>query len=399
VASRSSTFESDVLRLLTPLLKARYIFLAVAAALFALQHISGTGKDWQYLVEGGELLFGQHHRYTPLAGGLHLYANYPTIQIGPLSLLLAAPIRLIGSDEGRVAGAVLMTAVAPALVYALERTARILRPAVDERLLQLTVLLGGLMVVQSWATLAAIYAHLDDVLVLAAGIGALWAVATGRSVLLGVCIGVAIAAKPWGVVVLPLALALRGRSRWIALSWGSGIAALAWAPFVLGDTRTLDAIKPPIVVSPDSVLHLFGVAATDAPSWIRPVQLGCVLLVGVFAVTRGRWAAALLVGITARLALDPQVFLYYTAGLVLAAFAWDMLRSRRPLPLWTLFAFVLLNDSYVLIDDSSVQSAIRLVLSIVLMGVVLFGPFERQEDTTSSEVSGTKLGERALESR
>ncbi len=93
-----------------------------------LQHISGTGKDWQYFIIGSELLFGQHHLYTPLAGGLHVYANYPTIQIGPLSLLLAAPIRVIGTDEGRVAGAIFMTAVAPALVHVLERTARLVKP-------------------------------------------------------------------------------------------------------------------------------------------------------------------------------------------------------------------------------------------------------------------------------
>jgi hypothetical protein len=366
---------------------------------FALQHISGTGKDWTYFVEGGELLFGQHHLYTPLAGGLHLYANYPAIQIGPLSLLVAAPLRLIGSDDGRVAGAILMTAVAPALVYVLERTARIVRPDIDEQFLQLTTLLGGLMFVQSWATLAVIYAHLDDVLVLAAAVGALWAVATRRPVLLGICIGVAIAAKPWGIVVVPLAFALRGRGRWIALASGAGLAVLAWVPFVLGDSRTLDAIRPPIVVSSSSVLHLLGVAATDAPSWTRPVQFACVLLVGWLAVARGRWGAALLVGITARLALDPQVFLYYTAGLVLAALAWDMLRARRPLPLWTLFAFVLLNDSYVLVDDASIQAAIRLVLSVVLIGVVLFGPADDQAGATSTDTAASTRDAGALDSR
>ncbi len=197
---------------------------------------------------------------------------------------------------------------------------------------------------------------------------------------------------------MPLVLAFRGRDRWAALLWGVGIAAAAWLPFVLGDSRTLDAIKPPIVVSPSSVLHLFGVAATDAPSWTRPVQFGCVLVVGAIAVARGRWGAALLVGITTRLALDPQVFLYYTTGLVLAALAWDMLRSRRPLPLWTLFAFVLLNDSYVLIDDATVEALLRLVLSVVLVGVVLFGPSSGHEDA-STESDDARFGEGTLESR
>ena len=383
---------------IAPLLRWRYVVIVVAAGLFAWQHIKGTGRDWDYFVIGGELLFGQHHLYSPLAGGLQLYANYPTIQIGPLSLLLSVPLRLIGTDEGRVAGAIFMTAFAPALVYVLERTARFVRPTVDKRFLQLTVLLGGLMVVQSWATLAVIYAHLDDVLVLAASTGALWAVAKRKPVLLGVCIGLAIAAKPWGVLVLPLAFALHKRERVVALLWGFGVAAAAWLPFVLGDDRTLEAIKPQVVVAPSSVLHLFGVAANDAPSWVRPVQLGCVLIIGGLAVARGRWAAVPLVGITTRLALDPQVFLYYSAGLIFAAFAWDMLRSRRPLPLWTLFGFVLLNDSNVLVDDATVKSLLRLVLSVVLVGVVLFGPADDQE-ATSIEGEDSEVGTGALESR
>ena len=60
------------------------VVIVVAALAFMLQHISGKGKDWQYFIIGSELLFGQNHLYTPLAGGLHVYANYPTIQIGPL---------------------------------------------------------------------------------------------------------------------------------------------------------------------------------------------------------------------------------------------------------------------------------------------------------------------------
>src|SRR5438128_2468115 len=68
-----------------PVLRWRYAILSAAALTFALQHLRGTGKDWYFFTLGSELLFGQHHRYSSLAGGLHLYANYPQIQIGPLS--------------------------------------------------------------------------------------------------------------------------------------------------------------------------------------------------------------------------------------------------------------------------------------------------------------------------
>ena len=148
------------------------------------QRLALPRRGWRAVVRSAPPLHAPRGWAAPLR-------ELPTIQIGPLSLLLAAPIRLIGTDKGRTAGAILMTAVAPALLCVVERTVRLFRPSVDERFLQLTVLLGGLMFVQSWATLAVIYAHLDDVLVLAAGVGALWAAATRRPVLVGVCIGIA----------------------------------------------------------------------------------------------------------------------------------------------------------------------------------------------------------------
>ena len=240
---------------------------------------AARARTGTYFVEGGELLFGQHHRYTPLAGGLHLYANYPTIQIGPLSLLArcAAPTSS-APTTGRVAGAVVMTAgrAGARFTCSSELPLRVASERCDERFLQLTVLLGGLMVVQSWATLAVIYAHLDDVLVLAAGIGALWAVATKRPVLLGVCIGVAIAAKPWGVLVLPLAFALRGRARWISLLSGLGIGVVAWAPFVLGDSRDARCDQAADHGDAGIGVHLSG-RATGRAAWTRPVQLGVLL--------------------------------------------------------------------------------------------------------------------------
>ena len=75
-----------------------------------------------------------------------------------------------------------------------------------------------------------------------------------------------------------------------------------------------------------------------------------------------------------------------------------MLRSRRPLPLWTLFAFVLLNDSYVLIDDATIGALLRLVLSVVLVGVVLFGPSSDHE-TRQTESDDARFGDGALESQ
>jgi hypothetical protein len=110
------------------------------------------------------------------------------------------------------------------------------------------------------------------------------------------------------------------------------------------------------------------------------VQLVAVLVVGGIAVARGRWGAVLFVGVATRLALDPQVFVYYSAGLVLAAFAWDLLRSPRPLPLWTFATFLLLNDAFILVDDATTRALLRLVLVAALLAIVLFAPTRGRKD-------------------
>jgi hypothetical protein len=372
------------------LLRWRYLFLVAAAFGFALRELRaiGTPRDWWYFVVGSELIVGQHRSYTFLPGGLHFYANYPTFQIGPLSLVAGLPFRLIGPGNGHVLGVLVMTAVAPLLIFGLERSARAYWPTATDRentFRQVTVLFGGLLVVQAWTSLAATYGHLDDALVLSAMVAAVCAVAARRPVWVGLAIGIAIAAKPWGILAVPLVFALPGRAHWKALLIAGGVAAVAWLPFVIADSGTLSAGTPQIRVVSSSVLHLFGVPIEDGPSWVRPVQLGCALLAGGLAVWRRRWAAVPLVAIAVRLALDPQVFLYYTAGLVLAALAWDLFRSRRSLPIWTLFTFVLLNDARAIVPNDTAQAVLRLVITIGMVIAVLIVP-ERDETRAEAPV-------------
>jgi hypothetical protein len=353
----------------------------------------GTGEDWHFFEVGSELLFGTHHGTTPLAGGLHMYANYPELQIGPLSFLLATPFRLLGaSDGGRVLAALVMTAVAPALVYLLEHAARAVWFERDEQcdtLLALTALLGGILVVQAWSPLATIYAHLDDVLVLSACTVAVWAVARRRPEVLGIAIGLGIAAKPWAVLALPLILALSGSSRRRALFLAAGISAVFWLPFVIADPETLSAIKPAVLTDPASVLHLVGVPLGFGPDWIRPVQLGGAVAVGALAVWRGRWGAVLLVGVAVRVGLDPGVFLYYAAGLVLAAFVWDILRSPSSLPLFTLATFLLLNDSYVVVESLRARALLRLLVILVIVGAAVLARRRERPERKQTMSSAT----------
>ncbi|HET7486683.1 MAG TPA: hypothetical protein VFJ85_02055 [Acidimicrobiales bacterium] len=368
-----------VLRTLRPVLRWRYAVLVVVAVAFSLLHLRGTGDDWSYFRHGSQALLGHHSQLTPLPGGLHFYANYPAYQIGPLSLLVAAPLTLVGG--GRLLAVLLMTAAAPLLILLLERAARTVQPPATKRdadLRALTVLFGGLAAVASWSSLSTIYAHLDDALTLAACTGAVAAVAARRPAWAGAALGAAVAAKPWGIVALPLAFQFSGRDRRTCLGVAAAIGAAAWLPFLLADSGTLGAIRPAVTVAPDSVMHLFGVPTADGPAWTRAVQLGLALVVGVLAVRRKKWPAVLLVAIAVRVALDPQVFLYYAAGLVLAALAWDLLRTRAPLPVWTLLTFVFLNDAYAVVPDPRVRAALRLAITAGLVAVVLLAPAARR---------------------
>ena len=366
--------------MLRPLLRWRYLILVVVSYASAFQHLRGTGYDWRYFVTGSELLLGQHHPATPFPGGIHFYANYPDFQIGPLSFVIATPFRIFGNSS-RVLGAMAMTALAPAVVYLLERTALRVQPSDDKTDIlfrQLTVLLGGLTVAVAWAPLAAIYAHLDDGIAIAACVVALFCVAAVRPFWAGVAIGAAVAAKPWGVAALPLALAFSGRARRTAVATALCASTLAWAPFVLGDPATLRAAQPQVVVSQASVPHLFGLAIDLAPTWIRVVELVGTILMGTLAVLRGRWTGALLVAIATRLLLDPQTILYYDTGLVVAALSWDLLRTRRPLPVATVLAFVFVNDGYTLFRNYLLAAGMRLVVTLGLIAAVVYVGRSRQ---------------------
>lgn len=366
--------RAPVLDRIAPVLRWRYLLLTVAAFAFCFQHLRGTGGDWSLFVLGSEVLFGTHHPYSPLPGGVHVYANYPQVQIGPLSLLLATPFRLLGRTDGRIAASLLGTAVAPVVVFSLERAALALWHEADRRVVALTALLGGLVVVQAWSPLATIYARLDDVLLLLALAVAVWAVAHRRPWLVGAALGTGMALKPWGIVALALVLALPRRDWWRAAVPAAAMTAVAWLPFVIGDPGTLRSLRPQALTSPESVLGLFGVPFADAPGWVRPVQFGAALLLGAVAVARGRWGAVLLVGIALRVGLDPEVFLYYSTGLLVAALAWDLLRSPRPIPAWTLAGFLALNVAYVAVGSVDARAVLRLAVTLAAVGAVILGP-------------------------
>lgn len=309
-----------------------WVALWLWAALWALYEAWGGAYSWHYFAQGADLLT---HPSAP-GGGLHLYAVHPELQIGPLSLVVAAPLHLLSPAGGAVLAPALLTMLGLAILALLVR----LRDRYVKRTSGVLLLTTGLLVLPVWTQVAVHFAHLDDALALLCGVVAVELVLARRPMLAGLLIAAAVDAKPWaaGFIVLVLALPRQDRLR-ATLVAAAGVAA-AWLPFIIGDPRTLSITRFTIDNVSNSALQALGVHTASTPAWDRPAQLVLGVAVAAVCVRRGRWPAVLLAVITARLLLDPQTYPYYASGLLVAAAVVDLLRSQRRLPVWTACAAV-----------------------------------------------------------
>jgi hypothetical protein len=334
------------------------------------------GISWTFFTKGSQLLFGTGQGALPHTSGLDLYASQPQLQIGPLSFGVAQVLRHIGPDQGLVATQVVLTAVGLILVHAITAIATDLRPDLTARpgRLRGTVLVGGAVFLIAWVELSVAYTHLDDGLALAFAVLAVRGVAGGRPALAGLCIGLATDAKPWALVILPILLVLPGRARWTAGAYALAAICAAWLPFVIADPGTLAATHFTIRNMPSSALRALGVTDPRTPSWDRPAQLAVGWVAGVIAVLRRRWPAVILLGVGARVALDPGVHGYYTAGVMVGALLWDLLGARGPYPAWSLASFAALNLAPLLTKDAALLGNLRLGLVVAFTAALLLGP-------------------------
>jgi hypothetical protein len=314
----------------TPLLRARWLLLLLWAAWLVPRGWSALDGDWHYFAAGGALLFGPD--------GLHVFARHPELHMGPLSLVAAWLLQPFG-DRGLAGAEILMWALGPATLFLLERAATAIRGAGDP-LVAVTTLAGGFLFLDAWMEAAGPIGHIDDVLAMTFVALALLAVATERPALAGLAVGLAIAAKPWGIIVLPLCLAFPPRALLRSFGVAVGVGMVAWLPFVAVDRGTIGAGSYDQLNDAASALRALGVDALATPDWVRPAQVLLALAFGIVAVRIGRWPAVVPVALAGRIALDPAVFTYYAPTLVLGGLACDLLVSRRPLPMWTLVTFV-----------------------------------------------------------
>jgi len=334
------------------------------------------GVAWHFLTQGSALLFDGAPDSGALPGGLHLYANYPQLQIGPLAFVITQGLRHLGPHQGVFVTEVVLSAAGLYVVHALMQIAVTVRPELGQRpvALHLTVLVGGAVFLFSWVELAATFTHLDDAVALVLAVLAVRAAIADRPVLTGLCIGLATDAKPWALVFLPILFVLPVRAWARAAACTLATIAVAWLPFALADHGTVAAMHYTIRNLPGSALRALGVNDPRTPSWDRAAQLVIGWLLATAAVWRGRWPAVILLGVGARIALDPADHGYYTAGLLLGALLWDVLGTRRPVPLWTVTSFIALTAVHAVTNDSALLGQIRLCLVIAYTAVILFSP-------------------------
>lgn len=327
--------------------------------------------SWHYLRQGEQLLFGQAS-----GGGLALYANHPELQIGPVSFLVAGLFAPFPPDQGEKLADAFMSGLGLYMLVLVGRAAadHYLGTGVNHKRLQQRVLVAGAAFIPMWVEVSVRFAHLDDVLALFFTTLAVRALVRGNATAVGVFLALAVDSKPWAVGFLPLLLALPRPARLRAATWTVALVAAAWLPFYLTHLETLHAARFTIPNQPASSLRWFGVDDPATPWWDRPAQMALGMGLGALAVRRGRWPAVVFLAADARILLDPSVYTYYNASVLLGTLIWDSIGQRRLVPWVSWIALISLYGSTLLIPSDAARGFIRLAFCVGSAAYVLLLP-------------------------
>ncbi|MFF7994148.1 hypothetical protein ACFZDG_30730 [Kitasatospora xanthocidica] len=373
-ARTTTDYEAATGRIAGLPFRRHHVLLAAWTVLwFFLVEPSG-GFSWHYLRQGEQLLFsGQPD------GGLSLYAHHPELQIGPVSLAAARLTAPFPPHTGQLLAEAASAALGLVMLVVVGRTAAhyYLGTGTNHRRLQQRLLIAGLAFIPMWVEVSVRFAHLDDVLALFFTTLAAHALARGKPTQVAVFLALAVDSKPWAIAFAPLILALPRRTWLRTALWFAALVAVAWLPFYLGNLDTLAAAKFTIPNQPASALRWFGVTDPATPWWDRPTQFALGLGLGSIAVWRGRWPAVVLLGADARILLDPSVYTYYTASILLGTLLWDAVGQKRLVPWWSWIALAALYGGTLFLPSDSARGFVRLAFVVVSAAYVLFWPTQQ----------------------
>jgi hypothetical protein len=352
--------------------------VAAWTAFWAWMQSNPSGLSWHFFVTGSQLLLQ--------GSGLNLYADHPELQIGPLAFAVALPLTVLGDASLPVA----LTAMTAGGLVCLFLIAQLVSP--PHR--QLRLFLAAIVLMPAWTVMSVRFGHLDDVLALVLAVGALRAVAANRAAFAGLALGGAVAAKPWAVGFLPLLLIL-DQQRLVAVGRALACVVAAWAPFVIANPATLQALRPPVGVAPSSGLHALGYRGDIIPGWDRVAQFVIAPVAALAPVLRGRWAGLFLVAVAVRLALDPKDNPYYIGGAALAALIFDLLGTRRIVPWATIVTVVVLWQPWAVdyahrfdtstglslwwFQNPGIIGIVHLAWSVAMIALVMVSPHGRRD--------------------
>ncbi|MER7846659.1 hypothetical protein ABTZ03_22190 [Kitasatospora sp. NPDC096077] len=356
-----------------PLRRHHVLLTAWTVLWFFLVEPSG-GFSWHYLRQGEQLLFSHQSD-----GGLSLYAHHPELQIGPVSLAAARLTAPFPPHIGQLIAEAVSAGLGLVMLVLVGRTAALyyLGTGTNHRRLQQRLLIAGLAFIPMWVEVSVRFAHLDDVLALFFTTLAAHALARGKPVQVAIFLALAVDSKPWALAFAPLILALP-RPAWLrTVLWFCFLVAIAWLPFYLGNLDTMAAAKFTIPNQPASALRWFGVTDPSTPWWDRPTQFALGIGLGCIAVWRGRWPAVVLLGADARILLDPSVYTYYTASILLGTLLWDAVGQKRLVPWWSWIALVALYGGTLLLPSDAARGFVRLAFVVVSAAYVLLWPTQQ----------------------
>ncbi|MFJ4185984.1 hypothetical protein [Kitasatospora sp. NPDC089509] len=373
-AQTTTDYESATGRIAGLPLRRHHVLLTAWTVLwFFLVEPSG-GFSWHYLRQGEQLLFSHQSD-----GGLSLYAHHPELQIGPVSLAAARLTAPFPPHIGQLIAEAVSAGLGLVMLVLVGRTAALyyLGTGTNHRRLQQRLLIAGLAFIPMWVEVSVRFAHLDDVLALFFTTLAAHALARGKPVQVAIFLALAVDSKPWALAFAPLILALP-RPAWLrTVLWFCFLVAIAWLPFYLGNLDTMAAAKFTIPNQPASALRWFGVTDPSTPWWDRPTQFALGIGLGCIAVWRGRWPAVVLLGADARILLDPSVYTYYTASILLGTLLWDAVGQKRLVPWWSWIALVALYGGTLLLPSDAARGFVRLAFVVVSAAYVLLWPTQQ----------------------